>query len=238
MRAEHHPFVECESVHGLYIIAEASACAHETFDEVANCEHSGNFQSEWLVQSTWLQASRHHEGGTVRRSQRGSTPQLTNSGPLPLTAWRAGGKQRGRRCWLANWLTSAARTGPPTQICSPKPASCAALELDPPGRTPAPARAPPAQPKASVGADPVAAAAGAAGSAKMGDPCTTASLDVPADSLRTYDGLTFYGVRRRACSVQGRLRCRCRQSPPPPACACTGLPPPPLPAIQHAWWVP
>ncbi|PRW51045.1 mitochondrial carrier [Chlorella sorokiniana] len=27
----------------------------------------------------------------------------------------------------------------------------------------------------------------------MGDPCTTASLDVPADSLRTYDGLTFYG---------------------------------------------
>ncbi|KAI7841248.1 hypothetical protein COHA_005085 [Chlorella ohadii] len=27
----------------------------------------------------------------------------------------------------------------------------------------------------------------------MGDPCTTASLDVPADSPRTYDGLTFYG---------------------------------------------
>ena len=52
----------------------------------------------------------------------------------------------------------------------------------------------------------------------MGDPCTTASLDVPADSPQTYDGLTFYGVRQRCAASPRPL-----PPPLPPAAACRRL---------------
>lgn len=59
----------------------------------------------------------------------------------------------------------------------------------------------------------------------MADPCTTSSMDVPAAALvESYDGLTFHGVIKAACTPRDHLCEPCRQSPPPP-------PPPPSIAL-------